>query len=1110
MTEVGIIGLFPELTIGDQSNRVKAATSLCKGLSGAGNDEKVAHDVKYSFERLIKGLSANKGWSRPGFCLGLTAILSEVPEIDTAEVIEFMRTTLADKTDPDNFKGLALGRCFCMAAIVKSGRATGEHRLEVLNQLFKILIKRPYLRQLVCQVMVELIESTANLEEYSAEIAEHLTRVGPELTTNADLAYILFKFQKHSLIQAEDFRVFWGSKEIMPEDKPKKTFDKLKLILHGATSRHPKTHPIIKLICDEVLSTSVFADFWENYENESQKLPWEKKYVTMELLNYAVSATKSNDQLVPLLSGEACRLARNSLIHSERFLFHQAEAFVTTIGGLVKASDIEKQRVIFMSLLKFTPLTKQFCTAVIKNLSPKNHMWFAKWFVNALNKGKDDMFEINIGAPSATRKWLVQNLNIFIKSSPDKDALWYVVRTLIVISFFTVGKLSKKCDVGELKESREAFSPEELRETTQVLINAVIAGADFALSMKAVEFMDQIMNQKGVSTNLELSEATEDTWKTMIALKPVIKKHKYSKVLSSLTCECALSIFADSREDNVIMLNDLLELIKNDQVDESAIVEILLSLLVSESGKNRTMVLGCFRQLMNNCSLAALQLVADAINPSSGALEVEDLNEDSEDDDGVEDMSEESSQEKMNESVENESDNESEEEEEGEEFDNSDSDDEGVSSASEVDDDEEDDINHLRSRLKAAMGDAAASEDDSEDDDEMTDEQMMAMDDAIGAAFKSMTSKKRDAAAIQLQKRNFTLRVMDLADAYLTRNSGVENSFVFVTPLLNCAKTRTPSEISKKASKLLTSNFCNSKRKICKTYDQEAALDVLDRLAADIQTYNGIEYVALVQNITFFVFKCLRERFDPCQEQLTKCLQTMIDGHFAKKTTHTPLKFLQDVTERFPELIPLMIPLTKKYFTDAPNVYKKASAVELVIKAYSSASGDVLKTATETISDIFSKSEVSKHDLKVERQIDLVADLLKVMNKRSEKFMEIKDIRSKLLQVLKNEEIKSVKGFGKISTQVDMFVAKIDPSFAKKSKEDKNAQKKQQKEALLQSKIARDEARKAKFEAIKKEKMEKGEWVEKNEWKANEKRSRGVSESEKPQKKKKKFYKPNA
>jgi len=69
------------------------------------------------------------------------------------------------------------------------------------------------------------------------------------------------------------------------------------------------------------------------------------------------------------------------------------------------------------------------------------------------------------------------------------------------------------------------------------------------------------------------------------------------------------------------------------------------------------------------------------------------------------------------------------------------------------------------------------------------------------------------------------------------------------------------------------------------------------------------------------------------------------------------------------------------------------------------------------------------NSLKVERQIDLVADLLKVMNKRSEKFMEIKDIRSKLLQVLKNEEIKSVKGFGKISTQVDMFVAKIDPRY---------------------------------------------------------------------------------
>jgi len=34
MAEVGIIGLFPELTIGDQSKRVEAASSLCKGLSG--------------------------------------------------------------------------------------------------------------------------------------------------------------------------------------------------------------------------------------------------------------------------------------------------------------------------------------------------------------------------------------------------------------------------------------------------------------------------------------------------------------------------------------------------------------------------------------------------------------------------------------------------------------------------------------------------------------------------------------------------------------------------------------------------------------------------------------------------------------------------------------------------------------------------------------------------------------------------------------------------------------------------------------------------------------------------------------------------------------------
>lgn len=47
--------------------------------------------------------------------------------------------------------------------------------------------------------------------------------------------------------------------------------------------------------------------------------------------------------------------------------------------------------------------------------------------------------------------------------------------------------------------------------------------------------------------------------------------------------------------------------------------------------------------------------------------------------------------------------------------------------------------------------------------------------------------------------------------------------------------------------------------------------------------------------------------------------------------------------------------------------------------------------------------------------------------------MEIKDIRNKVLQVLEIEEIKSVKGFGKIRTQVDMFLAKIDPRYVLES-----------------------------------------------------------------------------
>lgn len=86
-------------------------------------------------------------------------------------------------------------------------------------------------------------------------------------------------------------------------------------------------------------------------------------------------------------------------------------------------------------------------------------------------------------------------------------------------------------------------------------------------------------------------------------------------------------------------------------------------------------------------------------------------------------------------------------------------------------------------------GEDDEKEEQEEVDDDWTDEQMFAVDAAIGAAFKSQGKAQRDEKAkLDLQKRNFKLRVLDVIEIYVNRNSDKSAQFCFIMPLLRCAK----------------------------------------------------------------------------------------------------------------------------------------------------------------------------------------------------------------------------------------------------------------------------------------------------------------------------------
>ena len=239
---------------------------------------------------------------------------------------------------------------------------------------------------------------------------------------------------------------------------------------------------------------------------------------------------------------------------------------------------------------------------------------------------------------------------------------------------------------------------------------------------RVTEFLTESMQQKNVELITPFDEVTSDIWAKMVELKSAIAKHARSKILSPLVYQCALSIFTDRKEDGTRLLADILGLVESDSFEDTAIVEILLSFLVSESGRNRQMVIGCFRQLAAECSDESVKIIAEAVDPSikDDPLEVKD------------DENDESDRDDRDDEQDDESESEDEEQESDDEEDQDDDEDE------EEGEDETEDLELLKARLKQAMGDAAIGSDDEEDDDDMTDEQMMNIDEAIGGAFRSM------------------------------------------------------------------------------------------------------------------------------------------------------------------------------------------------------------------------------------------------------------------------------------------------------------------------------------------------------------------------------------
>lgn len=487
-------------------------------------------DIDYTLNRLVKGLAANKGWSRPGFTMGLISLLKNC-DIKLDLILDKMATHLADSVDSDNKKGLKLGRAFCLAAVIKSDRLKDvETGLRVMSELFKLLKEKEYLRQLVVELLLELfkLDIVTSDVKVKKQLLDKVISVGVEMTTDPDLALLLFHLKQQNLLETKQFKTIWGGESIIGE----KQFEKLKTIVGAASSRHPHHHPVLELIVNEAMKveTETFNNFWSTViENHLARQHWEKKYIAIDAISLGFKQLEER-HVATFLQGETVRLIRNALSDfgnpSKDFLGKKAVTFCEAVTKRIETADDSLQKMLLIAVFKFFARTKSVCRAVMTGLSTGTISWLFDWWCQFWVAGSDSTFDLKIGEQRQSRKWLLDILSSALNVRKETDIWEKPLKTLVVsVVFAKPDKVSKKCPVDELKNLVNLVEIEEEAQFTEAqnaIQNVINLDRNKYLSF-TFNFAKTCFAQKYIELRAPFEDVAQDIWDRFLTLSDKIQ-----------------------------------------------------------------------------------------------------------------------------------------------------------------------------------------------------------------------------------------------------------------------------------------------------------------------------------------------------------------------------------------------------------------------------------------------------------------------------------------------------------------------------------------------------------------------------------------------------------
>uniref|UniRef100_A0A8C0F9D5 MYB binding protein 1a n=1 Tax=Bubo bubo TaxID=30461 RepID=A0A8C0F9D5_BUBBB len=949
-------------------------------------------------------------------------VLQAFEEIPLYSVLERIKEKHnLEKVKKKLVRNAAFGNFFGVMALFQSGRLIKDQKalLESIQLLQQLSHHQAHLRDLPRKTLIDIMSEVPEtvFEEVLFGIVQ--SDLASAFTSPENLHLLLVGIQKFpGVLKPKNLKKLFGSPTVVN----KENIPRLVELLQSAAKSEKKDKKLPGVVFDLLqvsLKEGAFELFWE--EGVENGLLKEKSgpvsYMCYRLLGSALPLL-SLDQLQMVFKGKVMQHYGEHVVTTQlpdRFKFApEMEGYIDEF--LSSCDDPERQLAV---MIGFSTLTNQgypvlsSSSRVVKHLQPvalQNYIdWLKDMFLRpdfdccldfSSNRQKQNQGNVNIAQHKIVRlrKWIIHRLANIIESSAKKEEslVMDISRFCLFHAFFETKKKTSQIRETNVLPSKpideEAHSVAEnyffgLLQTLNTLtvlgdtakaaalrekhIHGVTADGKLWIFL-LVEYANKLLSSEHVRAVKPFTKGQRDAWeRTLQSVKNLQKKENKSdsaKVIAfqQLLLLMAIHLFKNQSE-TMDVLSDLLNCTerafskepkkkKTDSAEPGwveVMVEILLSLLAQPSLLIRRISKSVFVRICPNLTKRGLQLILDVLDPyqeqneESAVVVMEESDKRIKsardtDEEGSEDSSDEGDTEEENDSGDDEKNE-------------------------EVDED-------FRSQLMNVLqaGNALGGD---ESDEELDDEAMMALDKNISALFaeqqKRIQAKKDEKDRMRKEKilrRDFKIKVLDLIEAFLNKQS--ENPLVFdvIEPLLRVIEQCMSSDSDKqevdflqKTANIFKNSLCRTKQ-YCKRVDalQEDLHTFVERLVTKACKHTVSSVALYYFSASLYLLKVLRGNTSDksstppplpekqsnaipqaCQVLSTGCLdmkrvtviyQQALTQFLTKRNSALTSSMFHDLFKRFPIMCKPLVDILVKSITAGARQHQQAQACLLLQK----------------------------------------------------------------------------------------------------------------------------------------------------------------------------------